>query len=232
MLNSSEIIWKPVPWYYGHYEASTEGQIRNLRGRILKFYEINSGYLCVKLAGFNKETKKPRRWHVLVHRIILETFKPEHPEDKIEVNHIDENKHNNHLSNLEWCTSSENKQHSIQSGAYECLFKQTSSLGKKRYPQNPLSKYHNVSYDKNRHKWVATIRVKGKNLMPKRFDTEEEAAMHVNYIIDYYGLTDRPKNILDKCQTTISKESTLQANGNGNECHPDFQDVDIVCSHE
>lgn len=232
MLNSSEVIWKPVPWYYGHYEASTEGQIRNLRGRILKFYEINSGYLCVKLAGFNRETKEPRRWHVLVHRIILETFKPEHPEDKIEVNHIDENKHNNHLSNLEWCTSSENKQHSIRSGTYECLFKQTSALGKKRHPQNPLSKYHNVSYDKNKHKWTATIRVNGKNLMLKRFNTEEEAAMHVNYIIDYYGLTNRPKNILDKCQTTISKESTLQANGNGNECHPDLQDVDIVCSHE
>ena len=42
----------------------------------------------------------------------------------------------------------------------------------------------------------------GKVLSPKKFKTQEEAALYVNYLIDKYKL-DRPKNIVDKCPTTI-----------------------------
>ena len=69
------------------------------------------------------------------------------------------------------------------------------SLGKKHL-KNTHSKYHNVTYDKTKQKWTACIRSNGKNLLYKRFNTEEEAALHVNYIIDILGLTDRPKNVI------------------------------------
>lgn len=189
MLNFNNEEWKSIKNYEGIYEVSNYGRVRNNRGKILKTYTINSGYECIKF------TVNGIRKSFLIHRLVLETFNPNNDIYKKEVNHIDENKHNNCLSNLEWVTSKENKQHSIKTGTYDCLKDIKNSLGKKHL-SNPLSKYHNVSYDKNRNKWTATIRISGKNMMQKRFNTEEEAALHVNYIIDTLKLTDRPKNII------------------------------------
>ncbi len=59
------------------------------------------------------------------------------------------------------------------------------------------SKYHNVSYDKTRNRWTAVIIHNKQRYGSKRFKTEDEAALHVNKIIDEYGFTDRPKNIVD-----------------------------------
>lgn len=189
MLNFNEEQWEPIPGFEKLYEASTFGRIRNMRGRIMKTYTINSGYLCLKFS-----VNKQRTSH-LVHRLIALTFL-ENPNDLPEVNHIDEDKSNNHLTNLEWKTSSGNKQHSITTGTYAKIFSTRNSLGKKHLT-NTHSDYHNVTFDKARRKWSACIRVDGTNMYPKRFDTEIEAAMHVNWIIDELDLTDRPKNIIE-----------------------------------
>jgi hypothetical protein len=69
-----------------------------------------------------------------------------------------------------------------------------STKGKKHKSQ--VSKYHNVGYDKGRNKWVAVISINNKGSKRKRFNTEEEAALYVNYLLDYHGITDRPKNII------------------------------------
>lgn len=53
---------------------------------------------------------------VRVHRVVAQTFLPNEDPKKIEVNHIDGNKLNNHVDNLEWTTSSENQQHAILNG--------------------------------------------------------------------------------------------------------------------
>ncbi len=188
MLNNYTEEWKPIPGFFGLYEASTYGRIRNTRGKILKTYKINSGYHCLKFTVNNVRTTH------LVHRLVAITFLGTFTTRK-EVNHIDENKNNNSLLNLSWVTSSENKQHSIKSGTYDKIFTTKNTLGKKHL-SNPTSKYHNVGYDKFRNKWRGSIRHNGKNLELKRFDTQEEAAMHVNYIIDKYQLFDRPKNII------------------------------------
>lgn len=66
------------------------------------------GYLWIGLKGSNKRMKK-------IHRLIAETFIP-NPDSKPVVNHIDGNKQNNEVANLEWVTYSENTQHAINIG--------------------------------------------------------------------------------------------------------------------
>ena len=144
------------------------------------------------------------------------------------INHKNCNKLDNRLENLEWMTYSENCRHAMKNGLCEHYFTAKNTLGKK-HKKNCSSKYHNVTYDKSKRKWSACIIDNKTKYGFKRFDTEEEAALHVNKIIDEYKF-DRPKNIIDKCQTTISNESTSQANGDGKEHLPE-QEVDIVCSH-
>ena len=92
--------WKQIE-NYENYEVSTEGNVRNKKtGRILKQCENGTGYLKVHI-----KTK-----YFLVHRLVLETFKP--TDDKtLEVNHINENKHDNRLENLEWKSHKNNMQH-------------------------------------------------------------------------------------------------------------------------
>ena len=188
MLNFNNETWKPVKEFEKLYEVSDKGRIRNSRGKILKTYRNNSGYHCIKFTVNNQRT------HHLLHRLIASTFLT--PDiHQVEVNHINENKDDNTLTNLEWCTRSHNKQHSMATGTYDKIYTTKNSLGKKHLP-NCTSAYYNVGWDKARCKWTATIRHEGKNLERKRFDTEEAAALHVNHLIDKYGLSDRPKNVI------------------------------------
>lgn len=187
MLNLNE-EWKPIPGYEKFYEASTFGRIRNARGKIMKTYKINSGYQCIKFTINNKRTAH------LVHRVVAITFLGTFG-NKPEVNHLDENKDNNSLLNLQWVTRSGNKQHSMATGTYDKIYTQRNALGKKHLP-NASSKYHNVGWDKSRCKWTAGVYKDKKHYERKRFDTEIEAALHVNYIIDKYNFTELPKNIV------------------------------------
>lgn len=90
--------WKPVPGYEGRYEASDEGRIKSLvTNRILSqgtTGRYNNVVLCDGIGG--KKTKS-------VHRIIAELF-CEKNIGATEVNHKNENTHDNRAENLEWCT--------------------------------------------------------------------------------------------------------------------------------
>lgn len=95
------------------YEASSAGYVRSLKtGRPMKPSEANSGYLHIKLFDGRKHHSKA------VHRIIAESFSDE-PHIGLEVNHIDGNKHNNSLDNLEWCSHSNNTKHAIKNGLFK-----------------------------------------------------------------------------------------------------------------
>jgi len=90
---------------FENYEVSNLGKVRNIKsGRTLKPRLHNNGYLGLCLYENNK------RKNLLLHRIIATAF-IDNPEAKPQVNHIDENKLNNDLSNLEWCTERENAIH-------------------------------------------------------------------------------------------------------------------------
>jgi hypothetical protein len=87
-----------------NYEISDCGNIYSHRSkRFLKPYSVR-GYLAVDLGG------KLRGKYI--HRLVAEHF-IENPEKKKEVNHIDGNKHNNNVKNLEWVTPSENTKHYV-----------------------------------------------------------------------------------------------------------------------
>ena len=176
-------IGRPIKNFEKHYEVSSFGRISNYR-KIMQTYEINSGYLAIKFTINGKRTSH------LVHRLVAETFIP-NPENKSEVNHIDGNKHNNRVDNLEWVSSSENKQHAIHT---RLKVYNNPSTGKKL---GKLSNYHNVSYDRSRNKYIGSVAHNGKLHYQKRFDNEIDAAKHVNWILDVLGLKNRPRNVFN-----------------------------------
>jgi hypothetical protein len=102
-------IWRDIPNYEGYYQASTYGNVRNIKtGIILKPY-INkkNGYAYINLSknGLSKTIR--------MHRIIALTF-VKNKLNKPCINHKDGNKENNCVSNLEWCTQKENVNHAIK----------------------------------------------------------------------------------------------------------------------
>ena len=69
------------------------------------------GYVKVALTSPGK-----KRHRYSVHRLMMENYYPVEGMDKLQVNHIDGNKQNNKLSNLEWCTAKENTHHAMRMG--------------------------------------------------------------------------------------------------------------------
>lgn len=91
------------------YEVSTKGEVRNSNGKILKQSDC-FGYKRIQLSDPRFNTKTHRMW-IFVHRLVAFTFIPNpDPEHKIQVNHIDHNRANNCVNNLEWVTPLENNE--------------------------------------------------------------------------------------------------------------------------
>ena len=115
-------IWRRVIGYEGLYEISNYGRLvsyykKNGRGlsetpRFLKGKIDKDGYMEYTLSKNTKASSKR------AHRLVAETF-ISNPLNKPEVNHIDGIKSNNHVSNLEWNTPSENGQHKYDIGLGE-----------------------------------------------------------------------------------------------------------------
>lgn len=103
-------MWKDIEGYEGFYQVSDEGQVRRIlkdgRTRPVKGKE-GSKYYSVDLCVHGKSKAYN------VHRLVAETFLPK-PEGMTEVNHIDGNKKNNHVENLEWVTQKGNLIHAME----------------------------------------------------------------------------------------------------------------------
>ena len=136
-------IWKDIDGFE-NYQISNLGRIKSKerivsnscrtyvkKEEILKNHVMKSGYLAIVLR--DKEQKK----HLLkIHRLIAENFIP-NPNNYTQVNHIDGNKANSAIENLEWCTPSQNTRHAIKSGLRrKCTNKSTQRI----YKINPKTK--------------------------------------------------------------------------------------------
>lgn len=116
-------IWKPVNGFEGLYEISDHGRLLSLSRTVVRPngtlqkrnmhmivpHDDGKGYLQTTL------NLKDRRRIVYIHQLVAETFIV-NPENKPEINHIDGNKKNNDVANLEWVTRSENIQHAFRLG--------------------------------------------------------------------------------------------------------------------
>ena len=125
-------IWKSFNYKGAIYEVSTYGNIRGKRG-ILKQRINKDGYMCVTLG------LKKNRTSVKVHRVVAEVF-IERPLGKNEVNHIDFNRKNNNVENLEWCNHSENINHTILSGRHITQTRNMKGVNNPNYGNKALSK--------------------------------------------------------------------------------------------
>ena len=111
--------WKPVVGFEGLYEVSDLGRVRSLdrkvlhkgkpsfrAGSVLKPWISTNGYARVHLSGRT----------FAVHRLVLGAFTGDPPKDRPFGNHIDSNRLNNSLHNLEYCSARENTAHARQHG--------------------------------------------------------------------------------------------------------------------
>lgn len=111
----TEEIWRPIVGYEGLYEVSSYGRVRSLdryvkcdyeryrlhKGKVLSPAKDRYGYLSVVLSCNGKHKT------ITVHRIVAQAFIP-NPDNLPEINHRDEDKINNRVDNLEWCTAKYN----------------------------------------------------------------------------------------------------------------------------
>lgn len=166
-MSDLEEIWKDVPGYEGSYKVSSLGNIRSisrlvksksnstrfLRGRILKPKVGTNGYYNVELY---KEGKG--KWYT-IHQLVAQSFLNHKIDNYTKVvNHIDHNRLNNNVKNLEVTTAREN-------------------TNKKHIKSS--SDYVGVNFNKARGKWIARIMVKGVSKYLGGYDNEYDA--HIAY---------------------------------------------------
>lgn len=101
--------WLPIS-KFPNYVISDDGRVKNMvTGRELKPIQESTGYSHVTLCNDGKHHQTS------IHRLVAQTFIP-NPNNKPMVNHIDGDKANNRVDNLEWCTQSENMRHAYRTG--------------------------------------------------------------------------------------------------------------------
>jgi hypothetical protein len=148
-------IWKDIEGYEGLYKISSFGSVFSVRVNRLLLENIHhSGYKYVILH------KNNQRKYFAISRLVATHFLP-NLENKQQVDHIDRDPLNNHISNLRWATSGEN------------------SRNKSSY-KNSSSKYKGVSFSKTKKKWISMLSINNKDNFLGYFYCEKEAALAYN----------------------------------------------------
>lgn len=123
-------VWRDIKGYEGYYKVSNLGNVKSVdrvinnggvkytaKGKLLKLQHNGHGYYQVSLS------KKGKRKSYKVHRLVAEAFIP-NTRKLNHINHIDGNKLNNNVTNLEWVTQQENNQHAWDKGLNKNTAKQ------------------------------------------------------------------------------------------------------------
>jgi len=160
--------WKPIEGYVDYYEISNYGEVESL-GREIENAGANGGKCFIKgrtmkigrdLKGYNLVglTRDGVRESKRVAHLVWDAF-GDKPRDghKLQVDHIDSDKNNNFIGNLQLLTNREN-------------------CAKGKLGHRKTSKYTGVHYNKNLGKWQTTIQVDGKSKHLGYFDSETRAS--------------------------------------------------------
>ena len=147
--------WRNVRGYEGLYQISNKGRIKSLDryvknsrkgNRLIKEKVLNPtdnghGY---KIIGLNYKGKRKNHY---IHRLVAEAFIP-NPYNKKCVNHIDYDRGNNNVDNLEWCTTKENMQHSVERMSHPKKFSRTNTGERYIYKRKNSNVYRIVIHYK------------------------------------------------------------------------------------
>jgi len=145
-ISCMEEIWKEIEGHPGYWVSNT-GKVKSLKyrkERFLKPHTSKFGYLAFVISTQGK------RYRLTVHKLLAKTFIP-NPNNLDTVNHIDGNKANNNLGNLEWATHSENHRHAVANnlfGGAKLTTEQVLEISKKISKgenYNTLAQKYNVS---------------------------------------------------------------------------------------
>lgn len=154
----AKLIYPNIPDNLNRFEISTYGRLKNVKTQyIYKPNILNTGYGSVRTTLGERNNKI----HILIHKAVAYTFL-ENPHNLPEVNHKDGNKENNHLDNLEFCTSHENQQHKYDIGLFD--------VNKIKGENNGASKltWDDVEYIRNNY--IPRSRQFGSRAMARRFN--------------------------------------------------------------
>lgn len=171
-------IYKDIKGYENIYQVSNLGNVKSLVSNKQKFKSNHSqGYLRVSLWKNNKGKDH------YIHRLVVQSFIGTIPKDK-QVNHIDGNKHNNRIDNLEIVTPKENIHHAIKTGLTKSplgIVNKTSKSG-----------FANISpkFVKGKFMWCLCLRLKN-----KRYD---RTSTNIYELICLYNQIVRENNLDEK----------------------------------
>lgn len=111
----AKLVYPNIPDNLNRFEISTYGRLKNVKTQyIYKPTVLNTGYCSVRTTLGSRDNKIS----ILIHKAVAYTFL-DNSNNLPEVNHKDGNKTNNHLDNLEYCTSHENQQHKYDMGLFD-----------------------------------------------------------------------------------------------------------------
>lgn len=119
-------LWKdlPVEELSANYEVSSLGRVRDKRNQRIRKQHITNGYHVLTML------QNGRTHTVSINRMVLIAFKGYNADGKDKVNHIDGDKLNNRLENLEWMTQRENIHHAMENGLIKVHTKQVQKMNK------------------------------------------------------------------------------------------------------
>ncbi|MFD2658588.1 NUMOD4 domain-containing protein [Gracilibacillus thailandensis] len=144
--------WVDIKDFEGMYQISNHGRVKSFKrdknGRVMSSKD-NGHYYQIILC------KNGVQKRFSVHRLVAMHFIP-NPDDKPQVNHIDGNKRNNHVSNLEWVTNGENEKHAYMTGLKESAKGEKHGRSKLSEAE-VLSIYHLMQTGKFKTKEVASM---------------------------------------------------------------------------
>ena len=144
--------WKDIKNYENIYKVNKNGKIINIkRNKIRKSRIDKYGYERIIL---NKNNKKQ---NLLVHRLVAEAFIP-NPNNLPQINHKDENKQNNNVNNLEWCTQKYNCNYGTKNERAKLKISQANKG--KHYSINTEFKKGNIAWNKNINTYYRAKKVK------------------------------------------------------------------------